>query len=159
MIPTLDQVKEKVRDDVVREKAVAVAREKADTMAKSAKANFAAAAKTAGVEVKTTELITRGSPLPEIGTNETVEDAIYALKTGDATGAIATDNAVVVARLKERQDIKPEDYATGKLSLLEELRQRRQNEFFSAYMVKAKEKMGQPTFNETALAAITGRAR
>ena len=157
MLPTLDQVKDKVRDDVVREKAVALAREKADTMAKSAKANFAGAAKAAGVEVKTTELINRGSPLPEIGTNETVEDAIYALQTGDATGAIATENAVVVARLKERQDIKPEDYANGKLSLLEELRQRRQNEFFSAYMLKAKEKMGQPTYNETALAALVGR--
>jgi parvulin-like peptidyl-prolyl isomerase len=55
-LPALAEVKDKVRDDVVREKAVTVAREKADTMAKSAKTNFAAAAKAAGVEVKTTDL-------------------------------------------------------------------------------------------------------
>jgi len=158
-LPTLAEVKDKVRDDVVREKAVALAREKADTMAKSAKTNFAAAAKAAGVEVKTTDLISRGSPLPEVGTNDSVEDAIFALKTGDATGAIATDNAVVVARMKERQDIKPEEYGTGKLALLDELRQQRAKEFFDAYMLKAKEKMGQPTYNESALAALTGRGR
>ena len=158
-LPTLAEVKDKVRDDVVREKAVVLAREKADIMAKSAKTNFAAAAKAAGVDVKTTDLISRGAPLPEVGTNDAVENAIFALKTGDATGAIATDNAVVVARMKERQDIKPEDYGTGKLALLDELRQQRANEFFSAYMVKAKEKMGQPTYNETALAALTGKAR
>ena len=37
------------------------------TMAQAAKANFAAAAKAAGVDVKTTELITRGAALPEVG--------------------------------------------------------------------------------------------
>jgi parvulin-like peptidyl-prolyl isomerase len=86
-----------------------------------------------------------------------VEDAIFGLKVGEATGAIATDNAVVVARMKERQDIKPEEYGVGKLALLEELRQQKANEFFGAYMAKAKEKMGQPTYNETALAALTRR--
>jgi peptidyl-prolyl cis-trans isomerase D len=156
-LPTLEEVKDKVRDDVVREKAVALAREKAETMARSAKANFAAAAKAAGVEVKTTDLISRGSAFPEVGVNETLEDAVFSLKTGDSTGAIATDNAVVVARLKERQDFKPEEYATGKIALLGELRQRKGTEFFAAYMIKAKEKMGQPTYNETALAALTGR--
>ena len=156
-LPTLDEVKDKVRDDVAREKAVAVAREKAETMAKSAKTNFAAAAKAAGVEIKTTDLITRGSPLPEVGTNDAVEDAIFALKTGDSTGVLSTNDAVLVARMKEREDIKPDQYATGKLALLDELRQQRASEFFGAYMMKAKEKMGQPTYNETALAALTGR--
>ena len=158
-LPSLAEVREKVREDVIREKAVALARDKAEAMAKAAKTNFAAAAKAAGAEVKTTDLISRGAPLPEVGTNETVENAVFGLKVGETTGPIPADNAVVVARLAERQDIKPEEYSAGKLALYEEIRQRRQNEFFSAYMLKAKEKMGQPTYNESALAALTGRPR
>ena len=48
-------------------------------MAQAAKTNFAAAAKAAGVEVKSTELITRGAALPEVGINTAVEDAVFAL--------------------------------------------------------------------------------
>ena len=155
-LPTLDQVRDKVREDVVRTKAVEVARQRAETMAKAARGNFAAAAKAAGVEVKTTELITRGSALPEVGVNQAVEDVIFALKPGDTSAPIPTDNAVVVARLVERQDVKPEDMATGKAAVADDLRQQRQNQFFGAYMTKAKEKIGQPTFNERAYMQVTG---
>jgi peptidyl-prolyl cis-trans isomerase D len=155
-LPALDQVRDKVRDDVIRTKAVEVARQRADTMAAAARGNFAAAAKAAGVEVKTTELITRGSALPEVGVNQAVEDAVFALKPGDTSAPIATDNAVVVAKVVERQDVKPEDMATGKAAVADDLRQQRQNQFFGAYMAKAKEKIGQPTFNERAYMQVTG---
>jgi peptidyl-prolyl cis-trans isomerase D len=155
-LPTLDQVRDKVRDDVIRVKAVDVARQRAETMAKAARGNFAAAAKAAGVEVKTTELITRGSALPEIGVNQAVEDAVFALKPGDTSAPISTDNAVIVAKLVERQDVKPEEMATGKAAVADDLRQQRQSQFFGAYMAKAKEKIGQPTFNERAYMQVTG---
>jgi peptidyl-prolyl cis-trans isomerase D len=140
-LPTLDEVKTKVRDDVIQAKAVEVARTRAETMAKTAKGNFAAAAKAAGVTVKTTELITRGSAFPEVGVNQAVEDAVFALKPGETSGPITTSNAVVVAKLVERQDPKAGDYAGAKASLAAELRQQRQNQFFGAYMTKAREKM------------------
>ena len=154
-VPTLDQVRDRVRDDVVRTQAVDVARQRAQTMATAARANFAAAAKTAGVDVKKTELITRGTALPEVGTNQAVEDAVFGLKPGETSAPIATDNAVVVAKVIERQDVKPEDMATGKAAVADDLRQQRQNQFFAAYMAKAKEKMGAPTYNERAYAQIT----
>ena len=106
-LPTLDQVVDKVREDVIRLKAVEVARTRAATMAKAAGSNFAAAAKAAGVEVKSTELITRGSALPEVGVSQVVDDAVFALKAGETSGPIATDTAVVVARVKERTDVEP----------------------------------------------------
>lgn len=155
--PTLDQVKDKVKDDVIRIKAVDLAKAKAATMAKSAAGNFAAAAKAAGVEVKTTDMIARGTALPEIGVNQAVEDVVFKLKAGEASGAISTDNAVVVARVKERQDVKPEDMTTGKVALREELRQQAQGQFFGAYMTKARDKMTL-TYNQSAIEAIlTGK--
>jgi peptidyl-prolyl cis-trans isomerase D len=154
-LPTLEEVKTKVKDDVVRLKAVEVARARAEAMAKTAAANFAGAAKAAGVEVKTTELITRGSPLPEVGVNQAVEDVVFKLKAGEATGPIATDNAVVVARVKERQDPKPGEFETAKTSLAGELRQQRQNQFFGAYMAKAREKM-KITYSDEAFKRVMG---
>lgn len=156
-MPTLDEVKDTVRDDVVRLKAVEVARTRAATMAQAAaRGNFAAAAKAAGVDVKTTDLIARGAALPEIGINQQVEDAVFALKSGETSGPIATESAVVVARVKERQDIKPDDFAAGRDQLRDELRQQRQNEFFSAYMTKAREKMAL-TYNQAALQQVLSK--
>ena len=152
-LPTLDQVKDKVRDDVVRLKAVDVAKAKAATMASAAKGNFAAAAKAAGVEVKTTELITRGTALPEIGINQQVEDVVFKLKQGETSAPISTDNAVVVVRVKERQDPKPGEFDSGKDRLKDELRNQKQTEFFGAYMAKARDKFSL-TYNQQAIQQV-----
>jgi peptidyl-prolyl cis-trans isomerase D len=149
-LPTLDQVKDKVRDDVVRLKAVDVAKAKAATMAQAAKGNFAAAAKAAGVDVKTTELIARGTALPEIGVNQQVEDVVFKLKQGETSGPISTDNAVVVVHVKEKQDPKPADFDAGKEQLKDELRNQKQTEFFAAYMGKARDKFSL-TYNQAAI--------
>ncbi len=152
-LPTLDEVKDQVREDVIRLKAVEVAKARAATMARTAGANFAAAAKAAGVEVKTTDLIARGTALPEIGVNQQVEDAVFKLKAGETSAPIATDAAVVVVRVKERQDVKPEELAAGRAALREELLQQRQGQFFAAYMTKAREKMTM-TYNDAAIQAV-----
>jgi peptidyl-prolyl cis-trans isomerase D len=154
-VPTLDQVKDRVKDDVVRVKAVDVAKARAATMAKSAGANFAAAAKAAGVEVKTTDMMARGTALPEIGINQQVEDVVFKLKTGETSAPISTDNAVVVARVKEKQDVKPEEVTTAKAALRDELRQQHQGQFFAAYMTKAREKMAL-TYNQSAMQLLLG---
>jgi peptidyl-prolyl cis-trans isomerase D len=155
-LPVLADVKDSVRDDVIRQKAVEVAKTRAATMAQSAaKGNFAAAAKAAGVEVKTTELITRGSAYPEVGVSSAVDDAVYALKSGQTTAPISTESAVVVARVAERQDIKSEDMTTGMDALRNELADDRRNAFFSSYMRKAQQRMS-IEFSQDAIKQILG---
>jgi peptidyl-prolyl cis-trans isomerase D len=155
-VPQLDEVKDKVREDVIRMKAVELAKSKAATMAQAAaKGSFAAAAKAAGIEVKSTELVTHGTALPEVGVNSAVDDAVFALKAGQTTGPIATDNAVVVAMVKERQDIKPESLANDRDALRDELVQTRRQDFFASYMSKAKAKM-KIQYNEETIRTILG---
>ena len=155
-LPTLAEAKDKVRDDVIRLKAVEVAKTRAATMAQAAsKGSFAAAAKAAGVEVKTTELITRNSAYPEVGTSSAVDDAVFALKAGQTTAPISTESAVVVARVAERQDIKPEEMATGKDGLRDELAEQRRGAFFSSYMRKAQQRMS-IEFSQEAIKQILG---
>ena len=119
----------------------------------AAGATASAGKKSAGVEVKTTELITRGTALPEVGVNQAVEDVVFGLKAGETSGPISADNVVVVVRVKERQDVKPEELASGKGAVRDELIQQRKGEFFQAYMAKAREKMP-PTVNVSALQTL-----
>lgn len=137
-LPKLDEVKEKVRQDAIKAKAIALARTKAATVA-SGKGRFEGAVKAAGGTIKTTDFIARNSPLPEIGVNQAVDDAAFSMKRGDTSAPISTDSAVVVVRLKETQDLPAAQ--TDKTSLREELRQQRQQAFFAAYMAKARPKL------------------
>jgi peptidyl-prolyl cis-trans isomerase D len=154
-VPKLDEVRDKVKDDVIRTKAVDVAKAKAATMAAAAKNNFAAAAKAAGVDVKSTDFVTRTAALPEVGVSSVVDDAVFALKAGETTAPISTDNAVVVARVKERQDITPDEMAKARPNLRAELVNQRGSEFFGAYMNKAKDRL-KVTVNDDALRVILG---
>jgi peptidyl-prolyl cis-trans isomerase D len=139
--PKLEEVKDKVREDVIKKKAVELAKTKAATMAQAGKSNFAAAAKAAGVEVKSTDMLTRGSAIPEVGVSGTIDDAVFALKAGETTAPIVTENAVVVAHVKERQDINPADLQTARDGVRNDLLQSRRGQFFGAYMAKAKGRM------------------
>jgi peptidyl-prolyl cis-trans isomerase D len=156
-IPPLADVKEKVRDDVLRLKAIDLAKAKAEEVARAARTNFTGAAKAAGVDVKTTELITRGQALPEVGVNKAVEDAVFALKVNEATGPVTTDNAVVVARVKERTDINVADMASAREGIRGELLQRRRGEFFGAYMQRAQTKM-KIEYHEAAIKTVLGES-
>ncbi len=140
-IPALNEVKDKVRDDVTREKAREVSRERAQALAPRFKTDFAGAAKAAGLEVKTTELVARGSTLPEVGMSPGVDAAVFALPEGGVTGPIVTDSGTVIARVAEKDEVTPEEIATAKNGLREEMLNERRGRFFSAYMQKAREKM------------------
>jgi peptidyl-prolyl cis-trans isomerase D len=158
-IPKLDEVKDKVKENVINTRAVDVAKAKAAVMAQTAKSNFSAAAKAAGVTVKTTDLIARGSAYPEIGANAAVDAAVFGLKAGETTPPIPTATAVVIAHVKERQDIDAAKAGAEKDTLRSELLQQARGTFFAAYMGKAKDKLqkaGKITFNEAAIKAILG---
>lgn len=139
--PKLEEVKAKVQDDVVRLKAVELAKAKAQAVSQQGKANFAAAAKAAGVDVKKTELIARGTALPDVGVSGVVDTAVFALNQGDVSAPIATDSAVVVAHVVEKQAGTPEGLATERDSIRGTLLQQSRQEFFASYMTKAKAKM------------------
>ncbi len=140
-IPTLDEVKERVRADAVRDKARDVSRQRAQSLAAQFKTNFEVGAKAAGLEVKTTELIPRGSPLPDIGVSPAIDAATFTLPAGSVTAPIATDAGVVIARVAERQDVKPGELAVARDGLKTELLNEQRSRFFGAYMAKARERL------------------
>lgn len=142
-LPSLDEVKEKVREAVIAGKALDAARQKAAGLVATLKgaADFTAAAKAAGLEVKSTELVARGTALPEVGTSQTLEDAVFALTAGATSDVVTTRNAAVIARVVERSDVTADQLAAGRESLRTELVNERRSRFFSSYLAKAKQNM------------------
>jgi peptidyl-prolyl cis-trans isomerase D len=141
--PKLDEVKERVREDVVKQKARELSRQKASEIAAKLRAapDFDKAAKAAGFEPKTTELITRESPLPDLGVAPAVEEAAFKLPVGATSDPISTDFGTAVVKVLEKQEVSAPDLAKAKDKFRDELLNDRRNRFFSAYMVKAKQRM------------------
>jgi peptidyl-prolyl cis-trans isomerase D len=139
----LDEVKDRVREEVVKQKARDASKAKAaEVAAKLKKApDFDKAAKAAGVEAKTTELIAQDAPIPDLGNAPAVTDAAFKLGAGAVSDPIATDNGTAVIKVLEKKEVTPEEWTSSKDRFREELLSDRRNRFFSAYMVKAKQKM------------------
>jgi peptidyl-prolyl cis-trans isomerase D len=142
-IPKLDEVKSKVTEDVIVQKAVAAARAKAAELSATAAkgGNLAKAAKADGLEVKTSELAARGTAWPEVGANPKIDDVAFSLKPGEVSQPVDTATAAVVIKVLDRKDVTPAEIAAGREALRQEMLSDRRNRFFTAYMTKAKAKM------------------
>jgi peptidyl-prolyl cis-trans isomerase D len=142
-VPKVDEVKDRVRDEVVKQKARDLSKQKAAEIAAKLKSapDFEKAAKAAGVEAKTTDLIAQDSPIPDLGVAPAVEDAAFKLAVGAVSDPIGTDNGTAVIKVVEKKSVTPEEWTSSKDRFREEILTDRRNRFFSAYMVKAKQKM------------------
>jgi peptidyl-prolyl cis-trans isomerase D len=154
-VPKLDEVKDRVREDVIAKKARETAQQRASAIAAQAKSDFNAAGKAAGVEVKTTELIARGAPIADAGVSPAVDAAAFALPAGGVSDAIMTDNGAVIVKVLERQDPPATEFASGKDALKGELLNERRNRFFGSYMTKARDRM-RVTTNPQLIAQLVG---
>jgi peptidyl-prolyl cis-trans isomerase D len=156
-IPKLDEVKAKVTEDVKNDKAQDLARQRASAIAAELKAakDFAAAAKKIGLEVKSTELVTRGSAIPDLGISEAIDNAAFALPQGGVSDAIVTPQGTAIVRVAEKVDVTDSEIEAGKDQLRDEMVNLRRDKFFGAYMQKAKQGL-KITTRDDVLARITG---
>ena len=142
-VPPLDEVKDRVRADAIRVKATELSRQRGAEIAASLRSanNFAAAAKAQGFEAKDTDLIARGTPLPDIGVSPDVEKVVFGLPAGSVSEPITTRDATVIVRVVERDEVTAEELRLGREAFREQLLNERRARFFAAYMAKAKERM------------------
>jgi peptidyl-prolyl cis-trans isomerase D len=155
-LPKLDEVKSKVRDEVLKQKAIEVARQKAASISAEMKSgDFEKAAKAAGLEVKTTDLIARGAPIGDVGISPALEAAAFTLPQGAVSDPIVTENGAAIVKVVERKDVVADDLAKQKDSLRTELLNDRKQRFFAAYMTKARQKM-KIQINRETIAQIVG---
>ena len=142
-VPKVDEVKDRVRDELIKVKARDVSRQKAAEIAAKLKSapDFEKAAKAAGVEAKTTELIAQGAPIPDLGVAPAVDEVAFKLPVGGVSDPIPTDNGTAVIKVLEKKEVTPDEWASSRDRFREELLNERRGRFFSAFMSKAKQKM------------------
>jgi parvulin-like peptidyl-prolyl isomerase len=154
-VPKLEEVKTKVRDEVLKQKAIDVARQRAAAVGSQMKSgDFNAAAKAAGLEVKTTDLIARGAPIADVGASPAVDAAAFALPAGGVSDPIVIDSGAVIVKVLEKKDASTAQAAATKdaqtpdaqapatmESVKTELLNERRNRFYASYMSKARERM------------------
>ncbi|MEQ1759344.1 MAG: peptidyl-prolyl cis-trans isomerase [Vicinamibacterales bacterium] len=151
-VPALDEVKERVREDVVRTKAREISRQRATAIAASLRSakDFAAAAKAQGFEAKDTELLTREAAIPDVGISPEVDKAAFALPVGGVSEPIVTSDAAVIVRVAQREDVTPAKLNESKDTFREQLLSERRNQFFASYLSKAKQNMKIEIFTDVA---------
>ena len=143
-VPKLDEVKDRVRDDVIRLRAAELSNQRGEAIAAALKSSpdFAAAAKAQGVEAKDTELVARNSALPDIGVSAEVDKAAFALPVNGVSGPIKTSDGTVIVRVVERDPVTPEEFRKARETFRAEMLNERRGRFFAAYMTKARGKVG-----------------
>jgi peptidyl-prolyl cis-trans isomerase D len=156
-IPQLAEVKDKVAADVKQEKAAEMAKQRAAAIAADLKTarDFTAAARKYGLEVKTTELVARGSAIPDLGVSEAIDEVAFTLPEGGVSGPITTPTTNAIVRVAEKVGVTDAEIEAGKDQLRDELVNTRRDKFFGAYMQKAKAGL-RITTREDTLARIIG---
>jgi peptidyl-prolyl cis-trans isomerase D len=156
-LPKLDDVKDRVRDEVIKQKARDLSREKATELAAKLKSapDFEKAAKAAGYDAKTTDLITRDAPIPDLGVAPAVQEAAFKLPVGAVSDPIVTDTGVAVVKVVDKKEVSPADWKAAADKFREDFLADRRNRFFAAYMAKAKQKMKIEVYNEALQKAVS----
>ena len=142
-VPKLDEVKSKVRDDVIQARAVDLAKKKAEEVAAQLKTapDFQKAAKAAGLEAVTTPPLARDAVIPNIGKSPEVDAVAFTLPAGSVSGAIVTAQGAAVIKVNSKQEVSADAYAAARDKFRADTLNARRTRFYQAYMEKARAKM------------------
>ncbi len=156
-VPKVDEVKDRVREEVVKQKARDLSKQKAAELAAKLKSapDFEKAAKAAGrrgEDDRADHARTRRFPTSASRRRSRTRRSSCAV--GAVSDPIPTDNGTAVIKVLEKKAVTPEEWTSSKDRFREELLADRRNRFFSAYMVKAKQKMKIEVNREVAAARV-----
>jgi peptidyl-prolyl cis-trans isomerase D len=142
-VPKLDEVKARVREDLIRARAVELGRARAGEVAAALKSarDFAASAKAQKLDVKDTQLIARESAVPDVGVSAAVDKAAFALPVGGVSDPIPTSDGTVIIRVTERDDVTSDEYRQAREQFRAEILNERRGRFFNAYMGKVRTRL------------------
>jgi peptidyl-prolyl cis-trans isomerase D len=156
-----DQVVEGVKLEKARSQVANIANEIASGAAGADALGALALAK--GLKAKEQKSYILGSPLgegPTAMTGESIEDAIFALKTGDVTKApvLIGENYVIVG-VKNREEANMDEFAKQRDQLVEQMLQRKRDTVFSDYIASIRRQFetdGKIVFYPDAIAKVDG---
>jgi peptidyl-prolyl cis-trans isomerase D len=159
-LPELKEVQDRVKQDLVTEKAMEAARAQAEQLrARAEKDGLDKAATSLGLVRKETQgLVGRGQPLAELGSSAALEEQAYALPEKTLSAPLRVASGYAVVRVLEKKAFDPAALATQKASLEESLREQKRGQLYRAYLSQARERF--PVLRRpTVIARVVGGGR
>jgi peptidyl-prolyl cis-trans isomerase D len=131
---SLEEVRDRLITDLKREKSTEIAKSKAEELIRRVKAGekFEAAARSLGLEPKTSDLIARDGSIPGAASAKQVS-AAFNLKAGDVAAPLSLGQNWLVYRVAEKSEANPADFEKQKKQLTEELLQSKRSLAFEAF--------------------------
>jgi len=151
--PTFDDVRSRVETDFKQQRASELLQKQTQELSDRARAahDLNKAAKELGAVVKTSELVTRSSQVPDIGAMSGQAAAAFDMKPGEISGPINTGRSGVVFTVVERQEPSPDQLAASRDHIRETLLQKKREEVlenFADHLRAQMEKSGQIRYNK-----------
>jgi peptidyl-prolyl cis-trans isomerase D len=159
---TLPEVHDRVASDLRMEKAVDMAKTRADELTKRAKAgeNFAGAAKSLGLEVKTSDPISRSGSIPDVGSAKQFA-AAFALPVGQTGDPIAMGQNWTVYHVAQHDPVNQDDFEKQKSKIEAQVLQEKKQtayELFRDALKTRLQQQGQLRYNAESLKRLTNPA-
>ena len=131
---TLEEVRERVVSDLKQQKGVELARQKAEDLEKRVKAGekFDAAAKTLGLEAKTSDAIARNGSIAGAASGKQLS-AAFQMKPGDLAPPLNLGANWLVYRILDKQEPNPADFEKQQKDLTEQVLQSKRGTAFDAF--------------------------
>jgi peptidyl-prolyl cis-trans isomerase D len=131
---TLEEVRERVISDLKQQKAAELARQKADELRKRVKAGekFDAAAKSLGLELKTSDAVARNGSIAGAASGKQLS-AAFQMKPGDVAPPLSLGTTWMVYRVVDKVEPNPADFEKQKKDLTEQVLQTKRTTAFEAF--------------------------
>jgi len=141
---SLEEVRDKIVAELKQQKSTELARAKAEDLAKRVKAGekFDAAAKSLGLESKTSDLFAREGSISGAASGKQVA-AAFQLKTGDVGAPLNLGANWFVYRVAEKQEPNPADFEKQKKELTDQVLQTKRNMAFEAFRTSLETRLKQ----------------
>src|SRR5262245_13327787 len=140
---SFEEARDKVTVEVKAEKAKELAAAKAkqaEEMFKSGK-DLDTSAKAVEAEIKTSDLLTRGSTIPEFGSIGELDKELFSLPLGKPGTPLSVSGKTLALAVKERQAINPDEMKKSLDTVRSEMLPQRREQYFTAYIQDVRKKM------------------
>jgi peptidyl-prolyl cis-trans isomerase D len=141
---SLEEVRDKIVTELKQEKSTQLARTKAEDLAKRVKAGeqFEAAAKSLGLETKTSDLFARNGSISGAVSGKQVA-AAFQLKSGEVGAPLNLGSNWFVYRVAEKQEPNPTDFEKQKKELTDQVLQSKRSMAFEAFRTSLEARLRQ----------------
>ncbi len=139
---TLEEVRDKVSTDLKDQKAEELAKSKADDLEKRVKSGekFAAAAKSLGLDAKTSDELSRAGSIAGVGSGKQLAPA-FSLNVGQVGAPIPLVQNWVVYQVVQKTEANPADFDKQKRTITDNLLQQKRGLAFEAFRTALEDRL------------------